>query len=170
MIESHKSGTLSILTNGRVNQERENSMKSMDSTLKDHSMYNLLLDNTDTSKLSTAETWSSRQRTVKRLRSGGSTNNHTPSRPSSTTNHGISNPLVRLTRCKSIAPTHNGSRSSSSKLDNSSMLTETPEFLMSIKPEMRKLERLLSARTQDKSARNGMSSMSIKLERMRLRE
>jgi len=86
-----------MLMNGRVNQERENSMKSMDSTSKDHSSSNLLWDLRDISKLSTAETWSSRLQTVKRLKLGGSIKNLTPSRPSSTTNHGIS-PEERATR------------------------------------------------------------------------
>jgi hypothetical protein len=62
---------------------------------------------------STTETWSSRPRMDKKVKSGGSINNHSPSRPRSTTNHGTSNLLVRPTLCKSGAPTHNGSRSSS---------------------------------------------------------
>jgi hypothetical protein len=39
---SINNGTLSTLTNGRVNPQRENSMKNSDSTSKDHSMLFLL--------------------------------------------------------------------------------------------------------------------------------
>jgi hypothetical protein len=69
----------------------------------------------------TTETWLSRPKMVKKDKSGGSTNNHSPSRPRSTTNHGTSNLLVRLTLCKSTAPTHNGGRSSSIKETSLSM-------------------------------------------------
>jgi hypothetical protein len=48
MEESTNNGTLSILTNGRENQERENSMKNLDSTLKDHSTLFLNFQPTDT--------------------------------------------------------------------------------------------------------------------------
>jgi hypothetical protein len=136
---------LSTLMNGRVSQERENSMKTMDFTSKDHSTSNLLWDLRDTSKLSTVDRWSSRLQTVTRLKSGGSINNHSPSRPSSTTNHGTSNLLVEPTRCKSGAPTHNGSRSSSTKETNSSMSEpkeRTERLLMFKEQRMKKLDQL----------------------------
>jgi len=170
MIESHNNGMSSMLMNGRVNQERENSMKNMDFTSKDHSTSNLPLELTDTLKLSTTETWSSRLQTVTRLKFGGSINRHSPSRPSSTTNHGILNLRVRLTRCKSMPLTHNGSRSSSSEDNNSSTSERIKRFLMSMVPRMRKPERLLLTRTMVESTRDGMLSILIKLPRMRLRD
>jgi len=50
------------------------------------------------------------------------------------------------------------------------MSIRTKEFLMLIKPRMRKLVRLLSTRTLVQLTRDGMSSILIKLERMRLRD
>jgi len=79
------------------------------SALNDHRYLDLIVTNT----------WSSRQEMVERLRPGGSTKPHTLSRPSTTTTHGTSNQLVNPLICKSIAPTHNGSRSSSIKETNS---------------------------------------------------
>jgi hypothetical protein len=130
---------LSTLMNGRENQEKENSMKNTDSTSRDHSTSNLLLDLTDTSQLSTTDKWSSRLQMDKKDKSGGSINNHSPSRPRSTTNHGISNLLVRPTRCKSGALTHNGSRSSSTKETNLSMLERTKMSSQSKTARMLKL-------------------------------
>jgi len=106
----------------------------------------------------------------KRDKSGGSTNNPSLSRPRSTTNHGISRHLVRLIRCKSGAPTHNGSRSSSIQVANSSMSTRTKEFLMSKTAKMLKPTQLLPERTQDKSTRDGLLSILIKKLRLRLRD
>jgi len=83
---------------------------------------------------------------VKRLKSGTSIKNHIPSRPSSTTNHGISNPLVRPRICRSITPTHNGGRSSSIKETNSSMSERKPRYLISGQLRMLKLNQLLSRR------------------------
>jgi len=170
MVDSHNNGISCMLMNGRENQERENLMKTSDFTSKDHSISNLLWELRDTSKLSTVDRWLSRLQTVTRLKSGGSTNNHSQSRPSLTTNHLISNHLVRLMTCKSGAPTHNGSRSSSSKQDNSSTSERIKRFLMSMVPRMRKLERLLSERTQVKLTRNGMSSILIRLLRVKLKD
>jgi hypothetical protein len=106
----------------------------------------------------------------KKVKSGGSINNHSPSRLRSTTNHGTSNLLVRPTLCKSGAPTHNGSRSSSIKETNSSMSERTKRFLMSIKVRMPKLNQLLSLRPTMERDRNGMLSISIKLVRLNLKE
>ena len=47
-LPSINNGTLSMLMNGRENQERENSMKNSVSTLKDHSISFLLWANIDT--------------------------------------------------------------------------------------------------------------------------
>jgi hypothetical protein len=73
---SINNGTLSTLINGRVNQPRVNSTKSLDFTSKDHSTSSQLWVLEDTSNLSTTETWLSRLEMDKRDRSGGSIKDH----------------------------------------------------------------------------------------------
>jgi hypothetical protein len=128
------------------------------------------LDPRDTSKLSTTETWLSRPKMHKEDKSGGSTKNHSPSRPRSTTNHGTSNPLVGPRTCRSGAPTHNGSRSSSIKTTNSSTPERTKRFSMSQVERMLKLNQLLFGRIMVERTRNGTSSILIKLLRRILRD
>jgi len=73
---SINNGILFTLTHGRVNQPRDNSTKSMDFTSKDHSMSSHHLDQEDTSKSSTTETWLLRLEMDKEDKSGGSIKDH----------------------------------------------------------------------------------------------
>jgi hypothetical protein len=52
-------------------------------------------------------------------KSGTSINNHLPSEPDTITNHGISRVQEEPTKCKSGAPTLDGSKSSDIKESNS---------------------------------------------------
>jgi hypothetical protein len=73
--ESTNNGTSSMLTNGKVNQEKENSTKTSVSMLKDHSISSHNYHPTDILISLTTETLSLRQRTEETLRHGGSTKN-----------------------------------------------------------------------------------------------
>jgi hypothetical protein len=154
---------------GRVNLERENSMKNTDFTSRDHSTFNLLWDLEDILRSSTTETWSSRPRMVKRDKSGGSINNHSPSRPRSTTNHGTFRAMVVVRRWKFKAPTHNGGRSSNTE-ENSSSTSRTVKLLMLKEEKMLKLNQLLLTRLITEETRNGKLSMLRMLKSLKLRE
>ena len=96
------------------------------------------------------------------LRSGGSIKNHTPSRLNITTNLSISNHLVRPTICKSGAPTHSGSRSSSIKETTSSMSVRTKRSSLSVETMIKMEQRLLLLKWEKDRTNNGMLSILIK--------
>jgi hypothetical protein len=64
-----------MLTNGRVNQLRDNSIRDLASMLKETSTLDHTWDQEDTWKLSTTKTLSSRPKMVEELNSGTSINN-----------------------------------------------------------------------------------------------
>jgi hypothetical protein len=70
---STNSSMLFMLTNGRVNQPRDNSTSSSDFTLTEPSSSSQEWEERDTSISSTTETWLSRLEMEERLKCGGST-------------------------------------------------------------------------------------------------
>ena len=91
-------------------------MNNLDSMFKEISMSFLNWEKIDISISSTTETWSSRLQMVERLKSGTLTKSPRLSKLDTTTKIGISRILERLTTCKFGASTHNGSKSSKSKV------------------------------------------------------
>jgi hypothetical protein len=75
MVRLTKDGELSMLMSMKENQLRDNSTRSSDFTLKETSMLSQHFQTTDTLISSTTETWSSRQETEERHKSGTSINN-----------------------------------------------------------------------------------------------
>jgi len=75
-ISSLVSGMLPTLMNGRENHKKENSTKSLDSMLKDHSTLSLKWQLTDILISSTTRTSSSRPKMEEILKSGGSIKRH----------------------------------------------------------------------------------------------
>jgi hypothetical protein len=159
-------GRSSMLINGRVNPPRENLMKNMVSTSKDHSTLFPNYNHTDTLTWSITETWLLRLLTEEKLKPGGSTKEHWPLRQSTTTNHLISRAQEELTRCKSGAPTHSGSRSSNTEENNLST-SKIREFLQLLR--MMKWQKLKSAKKVSQLTTSGLSSMLIKIN-LKLRE
>jgi hypothetical protein len=111
MAESTSNGMLSTLTNGRVNQRRENSTKTSVFMLRDHSTLFLKWEEADTSTL-LEETWSSRQEMEEELNNGTSINNPIPLNPDPITNLGIFKAKEDPLTCKFGAPTQDGGKSS----------------------------------------------------------
>jgi len=169
MDKSINNGRLSMLTNGRVNQLKVSSMKNMDFMSKDHSTSFQLWVQEDTLRSSTTEILSSRLETLKEDKSGGSTKDLLQSRPESTTSHGISKAMAVAARWKSKEPTHNGGRSSSIEVNNSST-SRTRRFLMYQEEKMLKLNQLLLTRATMERTRDGKLFMLIRLINSRPRD
>jgi len=113
MVKSTSNGRLSMLMNGKVNQEKENSMKSTDSTLKDHSMLFLQLMNKNMSIPMTVNHFALRLEMEEKDKSGGSTKNRTQSRVKKTINLGKLLAMVTRIKWKEEEQTHSGTNSSS---------------------------------------------------------
>jgi len=107
---------------------------------------------------------SSRFKTEEILRNGGSIKSHTPLDPSTTNNHGTFKAMVEARRWKSKAPTHNGSRSSDIKENNSLMRKE--KHLMSMVDKIKKEEKLSSGADIKELTKDGELSILTKQRRL----
>jgi len=106
---------------------------------------------------------------VERLKAGTLMLNQEPSRPVTTTNHGISNLLVEPTTCRCGAPTQDGSRSSSIQENNSSIPRTTRSLKLLVR-RILKVKQLAFMETIVVSIKDGLSDILTKLTKNQPRE
>jgi hypothetical protein len=104
------------------------------------------------------------------LRFGISTSNHLPSEPSTTISLGTSKVLVEPTTCKSGAPTQDGSKSSSTKVNTSATSRKPIDALMFSKVKMMKVRKYRYTIDTTEPTRDGRFSILTRKERLRPRD
>jgi len=164
-----KSGISSMPTSGKVNQEKENWMKSSDSMLKDHSSLFLNWAQTNTWTWLTTETWLWRHQTVETLRYGTSTNKLWQSDLNITTNLGISKAQENQTICRSGVLIQDGGNYSSTleiRQETLSTYKTLKEFLLQINL-IKKDKQLLLLIVTELQVKSGVSCILTRKELLR---